>query len=150
MPLVWKIIVAIMSARQHYAVAFVVRNKFASQTSDPCYNTRHDHRQMSVVRLTTTLARMAIGPNNVKDEKNMTDESIIDEKAASRSVLDKVIFDPDEPSNENNWFANLVKNDYYTAEALYAGVIVIIGVIVAQDMLRIVKDGGGEYHNMFR
>jgi len=89
-----------------------------------------------------------IDPNNDKDEDQSDTNTIDENDASTNNFLEKVLFDPDAPSNENNWFANLVKNDYYTAEALYAGVIVIIGVIVAQDMLRIVKYGGG-FHAPF-
>ncbi|KAL7538144.1 hypothetical protein ACHAWF_006005 [Thalassiosira exigua] len=60
------------------------------------------------------------------------------------AFLDAPLFDPDAPSNENNWFANLVKDDYDSAEALYAGVVVMLGVIVSQELLRIVKYGGGQ------
>lgn len=92
---------------------------------------------------TKTTIMTTIDPNNGDEDRDETDTNPIVENDSTRySFLEQAIFDPEDPSNENNWFANLVKNDYYTAEALYAGVIVIIGVIVAQDMLRIVKYGG--------
>ncbi len=78
------------------------------------------------------------------------------------SFLDTPFFDPDqilegnELDNEgvtdvsnnkdrnNNpivWFAKLVKNDYETAEALYAAGFISILVIFTQELLRIVKYG---------
>jgi len=74
------------------------------------------------------------------------------------SFLDTQFFDPDQviessssssPSNEqeeesNNpmvWFANLVKNDYESAEALYAAGFISILVILTQEALRMVKYG---------
>ncbi|KAL7542515.1 hypothetical protein ACHAXR_011854 [Thalassiosira sp. AJA248-18] len=89
---------------------------------------------------------MASDPNNTEnDGKRSSDdnkeEDNLDEK--NNSFLDTPMFDPNDPSNDNNWFANLVKNDYESAESLYVGAIVIFGVIVAQELLRIVKYGGG-------
>ncbi len=57
------------------------------------------------------------------------------------AFLEKQIFDPESESNQDNWFANLVKNDYDSAEALYVGVFVFAGVVVSQELLRIVKYG---------
>ena len=89
-----------------------------------------------------------IDASDVEDD-DQSDAKTVDVNDTPRNnFLEKVIFDPESTSNEHNWFANLVKNDYYTAEALYAGVIVIIGVIFAQEMLRIMKYGGG-YHDPF-
>jgi hypothetical protein len=56
-------------------------------------------------------------------------------------LMDEPLFDPDSPSNVNNWYANLVKNDYDTAEALYAGLVITLGVISSQEALRMVKYG---------
>ncbi|KAL3797605.1 hypothetical protein ACHAW5_003324 [Stephanodiscus triporus] len=84
---------------------------------------------------------MAIDPNNEKDGgDNDTDENSFDQKI--ENLLDKPFFDPYAPSNDDNWFANLVRNDYDSAEALYAGAVVIFGVIVSQELLKIVKYGG--------
>ncbi len=89
-----------------------------------------------------------INPSDAKDD-DQSDAKYVDVNDEQRNnLLEKVIFDPESPSNERNWFANLAKNDYYTAEALYAGVIMIIGVIFAQEMLRVVNYGGG-YHAPF-
>jgi len=69
------------------------------------------------------------------------------------SLLDKQFFDPDEiiqteeekgddgNSNPLLWFANLVKNDYETAEALFAAGFISILVILTQELLRMVKYG---------
>jgi hypothetical protein len=137
------IIITIISLGERFSLAFVVRSPF-----EQCYNS-HSLRNKRWARIATAPTMMAmIDPNNVKDEDQSDTNTVVENDASSDNFLEKVIFDPEAPSNENNWFANLVKNDYYTAEALYAGVIVIIGVIVAQDMLRIVKYGGG-FHAPF-
>lgn len=81
---------------------------------------------------------MASDPNNNKGDD---DDESFDEKMDS--FLDKPMFDPNAPSNDDNWFASLVKNDYESAEALYAGAIIIFGVVVSQELLRMVKYGGG-------
>jgi hypothetical protein len=72
------------------------------------------------------------------------------------SFLDKPLFDPDKmladqtdeiqenPKSSTNplvWFANLVKNDYETAEALYAAGIISFMVVLAQELLRMAKYG---------
>lgn len=84
------------------------------------------------------------------DDDNSGDEDDVKETKSSLdqkigNLLDKPFFDPYAPSNDKNWFANLVRNDYESAEALYAGVIVILGVVISQQLLRIVKHGGGIY-----
>ena len=84
------------------------------------------------------------GHDNDDDVENMTN---LDQKIDN--LLDKPFFDPYAPSNDNNWFANLVRNDYESAEALYAGVIVILGVVISQQLLRIVKHGGGDINSIF-
>ncbi|KAL7519949.1 hypothetical protein ACHAWX_004704, partial [Stephanocyclus meneghinianus] len=72
---------------------------------------------------------------NSKHSKETKDDIITNQL---NDLLDKTLFDPNSPSNTNNWFANIVKNDYDTAEALYAGLVIILGVIVSQEALRIV------------
>ncbi|KAL7507886.1 hypothetical protein ACHAXN_004971 [Cyclotella atomus] len=56
------------------------------------------------------------------------------------SLFDTQLFDPDK---SDSWFANLVKNDYTTAEGLYAGFIIAVGVILSQEALRFEKYGSG-------
>ena len=73
--------------------------------------------------------------NNQNQNGNEKIENKID------AFLDKQIFDPESESNQDNWFANLVKNDYDSAEALYVGVFVFAGVVISQELLRIVKYG---------
>ena len=85
--------------------------------------------------------------NNQKNDKtNDSDKNgadIVDE------FLDRQFFDPDKVIEDNNdddttssspafirWFANLVKNDYETAEALYAGTFFVFLVILTQEALR--------------
>lgn len=81
--------------------------------------------------------------NKNKDENSKHSKETKDDITTNQlnDLLDKTLFDPNSPSNTNNWFANIVKNDYDTAEALYAGLIIILGVIVSQEALRIVKYG---------
>ncbi|KAL3815606.1 hypothetical protein ACHAXA_007138 [Cyclostephanos tholiformis] len=84
---------------------------------------------------------MAIDPNKTGDGGNGdADDESVDQKIDN--LLDTPFFDPYASSNDDNWFANLVRNDYDSAEALYAGAVVIFGVIVSQELLRIVKYGG--------
>ena len=84
-----------------------------------------------------TILRGVVDPNNNIDEKEDDEESSLEEKIDK--FLDTPFFNPNE---SNNWFANLVKNDYDLAEALYVGIVVVGGVILSQELLRIVKYGG--------
>ena len=77
--------------------------------------------------------------DNTNQNENKSVESQIN------TLLDTPLFDPDAESNQDNWFANLVKNDYDSAEALYVGIIGIVGVVVSQEMLRVVKYGADNY-----
>ncbi len=77
--------------------------------------------------------------NDLKIEDKNEDANTIVEKMDS--FLDKPFFDPENPNNDENWFANLVKNDYNTAEALYVGAFLTVMVIVSQELLRMVKYG---------
>mmetsp|Transcript_18619 Transcript_18619/g.38965 ORF Transcript_18619/g.38965 Transcript_18619/m.38965 type:complete len:185 (+) Transcript_18619:109-663(+) len=83
--------------------------------------------------------KMVVDENDPKRKDQNDDPDSIDEKIDS--FLDKPFFDPENPNNNDNWFANLVKNDYDTAEALYVGAFLTIMVIVSQELLRIVKYG---------
>ncbi|KAL3805336.1 hypothetical protein HJC23_009043 [Cyclotella cryptica] len=80
--------------------------------------------------------------SNENADNNHNKETTLDRTTHQiNDLLDQPLFDPDSPSNTNNWFANLVKNDYDTAEALYAGIIITLGVIASQEALRMVKYG---------
>ena len=85
----------------------------------------------------TCILRGSVDPNNNIDEKEDDEESSLEEKI--NKFLDTPFFNPNE---SNNWFAKLVKSDYDSAEALYVGIVVVGGVIVSQELLRIVKYGG--------
>ena len=112
-------------------------------------------RSNSLRRSIRVTANAAMANNNLPppnkqdndDEGHNNDENGLDQKI--ENLLDKPFFDPYAPSNDNNWFANLVRNDYESAEALYAGVIVILGVVISQQFLRIVKHGGGDINSVF-
>jgi hypothetical protein len=79
-------------------------------------------------------------PND--DDTNSHELIDLSDQLDMDSLLDTPVFDPDK---SNSWFANLVRNDYDTAEALYAGFIIAIGVILSQEALRFVKYGGSGY-----
>lgn len=83
------------------------------------------------------------GDDNNNPQKNQNENESVENQI--NTFLDKPLFDPDSESNRDNWFANLVKNDYDAAEALYVGIIGIAGVIVSQELLRIVKYGAENY-----
>lgn len=51
--------------------------------------------------------------------------------------LDSPVFDPDNEANDGNWFAQLVRNDYATAEALYAGGFFALMVFISQELFRL-------------
>eukprot|EP00567_Pseudictyota_dubia_P012393 CAMPEP_0197444138 /NCGR_PEP_ID=MMETSP1175-20131217/9694_1 /TAXON_ID=1003142 /ORGANISM="Triceratium dubium, Strain CCMP147" /LENGTH=157 /DNA_ID=CAMNT_0042974873 /DNA_START=124 /DNA_END=594 /DNA_ORIENTATION=- len=65
-----------------------------------------------------------------KDEESSELEGKID------ALLDSPVFDPDAKANEENWFAKLVKSDYATAEALYAGGFFALMVLISQELFR--------------
>jgi hypothetical protein len=124
----------VASAGHRLSSTFVVQRKKNSRTYESCHPPRSSNRAV-------VCAAMAIDPNNAKDgEENDADDNSFDQKIDN--LLDKPFFDPYAPSNDDNWFANLVRNDYDSAEALYAGAVVIFGVIVSQELLKIVKYGG--------
>jgi hypothetical protein len=72
-------------------------------------------------------------PDQILDDKykGSQDRSSSDERSLSNPLL--------------VWFANLVKNDYQTAEALYTAAFISIMVVFAQELLRMVKYGDA-YH----
>ena len=80
--------------------------------------------------------------NNNDNDKNDNDiNGDIDE------FLDKQIFDPEAVTEDDpapiQWFANLVKNDYATAEVLYAGAMFVVLVVFSQELLRMQLYGDG-------
>ena len=108
----------------------------------------HHHHHHHLCRRIFGNKRPAFMTSNSNDDnKNPQKNQIENESVESQinTFLDKPLFDPDSESNQNNWFANLVKSDYDAAEALYVGVIGIAGVIVSQELLRIVKNGAGNF-----
>ncbi len=90
----------------------------------------------------------ALMANNSDDDKNNQQKNVNENESVESQIntfLDTPLFDPDSEANEDNWFANLVKNDYDAAEALYVGIIGVVGVVISQEMLRIVKYGADNY-----
>lgn len=55
-----------------------------------------------------------------------------------KSFLDKQFFVPSkvEEGSPLKWFANLVEQDYETAEALFACTIITVLVVISQELLR--------------
>ncbi|CAB9518300.1 expressed unknown protein [Seminavis robusta] len=79
--------------------------------------------------------------NRKEDDKPHDIEESIDD------FLDKPFFDPEEVTDDDpapiRWFANLVQNDYGTAELLYSVVIFVVLVIISQELLRMQLYGSG-------
>jgi hypothetical protein len=79
--------------------------------------------------------------NDINKNKGNEDNTDLDD------FLDKPFFDPDAVKDDDpaaiRWFANLVKNDYATAEALYSGVLLLVLVVLSQELLRMQLYGDG-------
>jgi hypothetical protein len=97
-------------------------------------------------------------PTELLDEKHTDNERPNEEIEGNKNsaevndqsfddMLDKPFFEPEQVTEDDplpvRWFADLVKNDYNTAEALYAGVIFVIMVIISQELLRMQLYGDG-------
>lgn len=83
-------------------------------------------------RITTCIG----GSGNDNDDNEGLQEKI-------NSFLDTPFFDPEDESIEEGtngsfigWFAGLVKNDYETAEALYAGLFFAVLLVATQELVR--------------
>jgi hypothetical protein len=59
------------------------------------------------------------------------------------NILDRTFFNPSsiEENSPLRWFANLVQNDYETAEGLYVGIILAVLVLFSQELLRYYING---------
>jgi len=102
--------------------------------------------------------------NNNSSEENENETNPKTDKSKALSINDRInvfldtpFFDPDEiieveeynedknQKKTNNpillWFAQLVKNDYQTAEAFYAAGFISVLVIFTQELLRMVRYG---------
>jgi hypothetical protein len=69
------------------------------------------------------------------------DKPLFDPDKLLEKQTDKVKESPESSINPLVWFANLVKNDYETAEALYAAGIISFLVVLTQELLRMVQYG---------
>ena len=69
------------------------------------------------------------------------DTPLFDPDKLLEDQSDEVKERPESSSNPLVWFANLVKNDYETAEALYAAGIISFLVVLTQELLRMVQYG---------
>ena len=102
--------------------------------------------------------------NNNSSEENENETNPKTDKSKALSINDRInvfldtpFFDPDEiievegynedknQKKANNpillWFAQLVKNDYQTAETFYAAGFISVLVIFTQELLRMVRYG---------
>lgn len=97
------------------------------------------------------LLRMAgSGDGNGDGERDGDDD--LKKTKTLEDLLDTPFFDPDKILDESNdenvdfspktWFANLVKNDYVTAEALFVAIYFAVLVVLAQELLRWNLNGG--------
>eukprot|EP00980_Cylindrotheca_fusiformis_P027476 scaffold20543_cov95-Cylindrotheca_fusiformis.AAC.2 len=92
---------------------------------------------------------MSQNNNNNNDDNNNdnTNKNNNDNEENFNTFLDTPFFDP-EAYDENDsgplaWFANLVKNDYESAEALFVGSLCVVLVVITQEMLRMQLYGDG-------
>lgn len=83
-----------------------------------------------------------------------------DDESQINKFLDTPFFDPSQINNDSplKGFANLVENDYETAEVLFAGSFFVVLVIITQELLRMqlygdsyvpLMHGGGGRGNLF-
>lgn len=88
-------------------------------------------------RSETTSSSTAPQPQHDDDKQDNDDDTkSLEEKMDD--LLDRQFFDPKEVPEGSplKWFANLVENDYATAEALYASFFIAGMVIVSQELVR--------------
>lgn len=97
-------------------------------------------------RCTTIL--QANGNGDKESEKSMQekfddliDTPFFDPDALLESQSQEVQENPTSSLNPLVWFAGLVKNDYQTAEALFAAGFISMMVVLGQEMLRFAKYG---------
>ena len=84
------------------------------------------------------------GDGNIeKESETVTNDNLkkMEGKKSLDELLDQPFFDPDKVTKDDplpvQWFADLVKNDYATAETLFAGLLFVVMVVVWQELLRI-------------
>jgi hypothetical protein len=81
-------------------------------------------------------------PKSFQDKlDSFLDQPLFDPDKMLADQTDEVKENPESSSNPLVWFANLVKNDYETAEALYAAGIISFMVVLSQELLRMAKYG---------
>lgn len=74
-----------------------------------------------------------------QDQRQLQQDVIEPEKKIDiDGFLDTPFFDPNKVKDDSpiRWFADMVENDYETAEALYVGVVFFVLVVVSQELLR--------------
>ena len=93
-------------------------------------------------------AIQANGNGDKESEKSMQekfddliDTPFFDPDALLESQSQEVQENPTSSLNPLVWFAGLVKNDYQTAEALFAAGFISMMVVLGQEMLRFAKYG---------
>ena len=106
--------------------------------------TSRSSASISSSRAVRTTTWQRAGSNNNNNDGNHDDDN--DTRQKFDDMLDAPFFDPEDESIKEGslkgWFAGLVKDDYATAEALYAGLFFSILLVLTQEMLRYVMYGG--------
>ena len=98
------------------------------------------NRHIHVTPSSRRCRKQYLKTDNDDDNNKFLDRDDRADELDIETLLDTPIFDPEK---SNGWFADLVRNDYNTAEALYAGLIIAAGVIASQEALRFVMYGSG-------
>jgi hypothetical protein len=107
---------------------------------------RDERTRLTRNRVVSSLA----ATNNNKDQEHLTERSPNDDNRSDHTsfqerldlFLDTPFFNPHDYDNEATstgplaWFAKLVKNDYATAEAIFAGTFFVILIVATQELLR--------------
>ena len=73
------------------------------------------------------------------------DTQFFDPSEVFESESSEIKENPEKSLNPLVWFANLVQNDYETAEALFAAGLISFMVVLSQELLRMVRYGDA-YH----
>ena len=101
----------------------------------------------SHTKLLSIGTRAPVGPHvnlvprsgtSLKAQNDENKDSDQDKNIAERidEFLDRPFINLEDDENESNWFANLIKNDYDLAEALFTSGFLTAMVILSQELLR--------------
>ena len=107
---------------------------------------RNENRQTeSETAITSDDSDGTANTNSSKNQKKLEGTSDSNNSRKSKKSLDELLdqsfFDPDKVTEDDpapvRWFADLVKNDYATAETLFSGLLFVVLVVVSQELLRV-------------